>query len=758
MSEGQSRLLHVLFIYFILVLFPGSTTANMSRAIDSATEEGKSLHKVFVQKGIDTSTVVDLVKSTIEHDYISPWSDADDELISMKFRATSSQIAKLKDHQDIVRVINVEFPVQDISTPKGKRLFVEGSYVIRPINWENVDQCNATGIILKALLDSQLTESMWDGKIRKWWATMTDEQVAEVKMLAGVSVVSRVHKGKRGRMTPTLSKPHESPNLRGPMKKRDITYETQRAAATELVAVSQPSTIPELRDLKNYVYESHGGSGSFVYHIETGVAFKAQSRHLLTKKAIENHDEPWVDDDEEMPSHGTCTAGKALGTQFGVSKQATLVVVRLHIIDHKEFQEALELILKDIGDHPERHKRSVVSTAISFVTDEWDDDDVIDFRNVFEKLFAEDIPFVCNSGNDDDESNDESELSDGADVDEYPGLMEGPDLPLIVVGSVNSQGQRSWFSKGGPHVTIHALGEDVLCMPKGGNVPKEDAGTSFAQPLVAGEIANLLSYDTVPFDTSDGNLVKNLKAYLQSDQASWERVEGVRVLWNGVTEENNPRKVIECNGLGENVYVEGDDVTSLIKDTFCPDVGVRRGLQGQSASVSSIYNIGTPNEVTLSLSTEEGLNSNYNEQDCVKYLMEAVDGCLSTDNNAANYKGGGSTTVGGATYNVAPGSLRSAAHYGKQAGCDGTYKLAFNDYWVWGHGWASSDYGESLKNELKGCALLPGTWHFDYGLGDDGREWTARFRTGVFQKKCVGNAVGTASGFGEFGCAGSGRD
>ncbi|RTE80148.1 hypothetical protein BHE90_005324 [Fusarium euwallaceae] len=194
----------------------------MSRAIDSATEEGKSLHKVFVQKGIDTSTVVDLVKSTIEHDYISPWSDADDELISMKFRATSSQIAKLKDHQDIVRVINVEFPVQDISTPKGKRLFVEGSYVIRPINWENVDQCNATGIILKALLDSQLTESMWDGKIRKWWATMTDEQVAEVKMLDGVSV------------------PHESPYLRGPIKKRDITYETQRAAATELVAVSQP--------------------------------------------------------------------------------------------------------------------------------------------------------------------------------------------------------------------------------------------------------------------------------------------------------------------------------------------------------------------------------------------------------------------------------------------------------------------------------------------------------------------------------------
>lgn len=68
---------------------------------------------------------------------------------------------------------------------------------------------------------------------------------------------------------------------------------------------------------------------------------------------------------------------------------------------------------------------------------------------------------------------------------------------------------------------------------------------------------------------------------------------------------------------------------------------------------------------------------------------------------------------------------------------------------------STRSFGHSLK-EIKGCALLPDTWKFTYGLGDDGREWTARFRTGVFQKECVGNAVGKASGFGNFGCAGSG--
>jgi len=185
---------------------------------------------------------------------------------------------------------------------------------------------------------------------------------------------------------------------------------------------------------------------------------------------------------------------------------------------------------------------------------------------------------------------------------------------------------------------------------------------------VAGEVANLLSYDTVPFDTSDGNLVKNLKGYLQSDQASWDRVDGIRVLWNGVTQENNPREVFECNGVGQNTYVEGDGVAALIENKFCPDLGTRQGLRGQSTAVSR-----------------------------------------TRDNNAANYKGGGSVTTGGTTYAVSPGSLRAAAQLGKQAGCESTYKALYNDHWVWGHGWARSDYGESLKNELKGCALLPDT-------------------------------------------------
>lgn len=51
---------------------------------------------------------------------------------------------------------------------------------------------------------------------------------------------------------------------------------------------------------------------------------------------------------------------------------------------------------------------------------------------------------------------------------------------------------------------------------------------------------------------------------------------------------------------------------------------------------------------------------------------------------------------------IVASSLRAAAEHGKQAGCESTYKIHFNDYWVWGHSWVSLTNNESLKNEAKG--------------------------------------------------------
>jgi hypothetical protein len=62
---------------------------------------------------------------------------------------------------------------------------------------------------------------------------------------------------------------------------------------------------------------------------------------------------------------------------------------------------------------------------------------------------------------------------------------------LIVVGSVEGVGNKAADSQGGPLVTVHAVGVSATCLMNSGPVAR--SGTSLSAPLVAGEIANLLS-------------------------------------------------------------------------------------------------------------------------------------------------------------------------------------------------------------------------------------------------------------------------
>jgi hypothetical protein len=303
-------------------------------------------------------------------------------------------------------------------------------------------------------------------------------------------------------------------------------------------------------------------------------------------------------------------------------------------------------------------------------------------------------------------------------------------------------------------------------MLSSGNSPATNkGGTSFATTIVAGEAADLLSYEIVPFDTSDGNLVKNLRDYLQTNAASWARTPNIRVIWNGVTEKDNPTVVphatiqqttittptptsqLTCNGLASKNYIERDGLPNLIKQEFCPDAVKQGGPDKDSGSIVRLYNQGTPDEVSITIDSSSG-NPIPNESDCETHLLTITDGCDGNDpNNPANYKEGGLFTVGSNKYHIDPQALRQPASDGLKGGCDSSYKALYNEYTLWGAG---------LQTQLKGCALLPNTWSFAYGLGSDGREWTAKFRTGVFQKKCAGDAGKTASGIGNFGCSGTG--
>ncbi|KAI9157900.1 hypothetical protein HJFPF1_05884 [Paramyrothecium foliicola] len=216
-----------------------------------------------------------------------------------------------------------------------------------------------------------------------------------------------------------------------------------------------------------------------------------------------------------------------------------------------------------------------------------------------------------------------------------------------------------------------------------------------------------------------------------------------------------PTENLECFGLDTRNYASRGMLEWLVREEFCPDA-VSSGLDQDSASIVRTYNEGTLDEVTLSMDYEPSLGFSPDYDTCV-YMMRdrIVDGC-DTHSNDAKAGGRVSTSDIAVTYNVFPRAMRQPAHDSEKSDCRSSYRALYNEYNVWGSGWAESDWGESIKREIKGCALLPGTWDFNYGLGDDGREWSLWFRTGVFQKGCVGRAIRSAGAPNFNGCSGSG--
>lgn len=209
------------------------------------------------------------------------------------------------------------------------------------------------------------------------------------------------------------------------------------------------------------------------------------------------------------------------------------------------------------------------------------------------------------------------------------------------------------------------------------------------------------------------------------------------MLYNGVPEANNPPKgsgtsqpgpvteTNECAGLSANKYNDREAIRDVIENKFCKDAVAQGTLDPNTASIARRYYEGTPEEVEVAIDFQPGLDFKPNEADCLRLLLNAVtDGCDGNDpeGNPQNYKGGGKVTAGEVTYRIQPRAPRQPAKNGIMGGCDSAYKVLFNDYVMWGHGWSSKDFGEALKGQVDDCALLPGTWDFQYGLGDDGRE------------------------------------
>ncbi|KAI1769817.1 hypothetical protein F4818DRAFT_450792 [Hypoxylon cercidicola] len=224
-----------------------------------------------------------------------------------------------------------------------------------------------------------------------------------------------------------------------------------------------------------------------------------------------------------------------------------------------------------------------------------------------------------------------------------------------------------------------------------------------------------------------------------------------------------PTNDLHCNGLGSKKYMSADTLAGNIK-TFC-QAAVVQGVQDKdSGSVSRNYNPRTLDEVDISVDWPSGVKIPFDEAECNKQLKATSDNCDGNDPaNPMNWKGGGTTTITSTNpalkllYHITPKSARQPLPNKPGGSCNVAYKFLYDEFWIWGNGYATSDFGQQsngLMQQLKGCDGLT-DWNFNYGLGDDGREWSANGHLLIGKAGCVGRAIGSANGPSGVDCSGS---
>lgn len=201
-----------------------------------------------------------------------------------------------------------------------------------------------------------------------------------------------------------------------------------------------------------------------------------------------------------------------------------------------------------------------------------------------------------------------------------------------------------------------------------------------------------------------------------------------------------------CIGPEVHKHVTRDTLANNIKD-FCAQA-VKQGVQDRdSGSLGREFNFRTPEHVAIVMTWPSGSTFKPSESDCNHYLADMLmDGCSGNDpENPMNWKRGGKLQVGDVEYRIEPLAPRHPAPKEPWAGCDTTYKVVLDKFWIWGRGFANSDFGKKLHEEVSGCGRIS-KWTFDYGTGNDGREWTATGQLPIFTEECLERAVDSAGG------------
>ena len=192
---------------------------------------------------------------------------------------------------------------------------------------------------------------------------------------------------------------------------RDGAYAFQRIPfVPELNFISQPPNIL-LDQLSNYKFPASGGEAVDVYVPDSGcnvnnedlVTMRGRYRWLEPPAGTWPEVEPWTPTDSS--GHGTCMADKVAGYNYGVAKNANLVLLRIPIDDDDDvFNSGMllvfEMIITDIDARRQAGYSKLPVVSISWMTRDLSEDFKEILLRAISNLLSRGTVLVILSGND----------------------------------------------------------------------------------------------------------------------------------------------------------------------------------------------------------------------------------------------------------------------------------------------------------------------------------------------------------------------
>ncbi|KAL8647613.1 MAG: hypothetical protein Q9210_005452 [Variospora velana] len=340
-----------------------------------------------------------------------------------------------------------------------------------------------------------------------------------------------------------------------PLVEQFEEYTAQHPAPEELRVISQPPGPERLSRYPSYVYRSDSQKQIFIYHAELGinanhidfagrhVEWLYTNRAKFTRHAIETESPS-----AQKPGHSTCTASKAAGKDYGSSRLATLVVVKMPDLSPLSISE----VFSTITDHILENNR----WGQSIVTVSWGSKLPIRIEDVdrggrwshwrrvraqVEELDPLSIVLFAagNAAQKLDQSGRERR-----NVDTAPTIfaVQSTMFRVLVVSSVDNGG-RLWRTSQAllkPYTgrwNAFAPGVQIMCAAHDSTWDIGiKTGTSFAAPLAAGIIADAMATNQIR-ETSGMPYPGAIMTYARG----WRRhVDGESVMWNHVNKTYNP--------------------------------------------------------------------------------------------------------------------------------------------------------------------------------------------------------------------------